>query len=160
MLAAVPVALSVSSPFSGWIADRFGARALPAAGMLLVAVGLVALSFAGADGTVASVAARLALCGVGMGLFQAPNSALVMGALPRIGSAPAAASSRRRATRAWQRRGPRGRALRARAGPGAIGETFLAGYALAPVPARPSPCSPRWRRSRAARRRGQHARAG
>ena len=132
VLAAVPVALSVSSPFSGWVADRFGARALAAAGMLLVAAGLVALSFARADATVASVAARLALCGVGMGLFQAPNNALVMGALPRerLGSGGGLLATARNAGMAAGV-GLAGALVALRAGPGASGETFLAGYALA-----------------------------
>src|SRR5512138_2573051 len=36
-LASVPVALSVSSPFAGWLADRFGARLLPVLGMIVLA---------------------------------------------------------------------------------------------------------------------------
>jgi MFS family permease len=82
-LTAVPLALSVSSPFSGWLSDRMGARLLPAAGMLLLAAGLLLLSRADGGTSTASVVARLALCGAGMGLFQAPNNAAVMGALPR-----------------------------------------------------------------------------
>jgi EmrB/QacA subfamily drug resistance transporter len=83
MLGAVPLALSVSSPLAGWMADRFGGRGLPACGMVLLALGLFALSAAGPDASLPSVAARLALCGFGMGLFQAPNNSWVMGSLPR-----------------------------------------------------------------------------
>ncbi|ABS25200.1 MFS transporter [Anaeromyxobacter sp. Fw109-5] len=132
VLAAVPLALSVASPLAGWISDRFGERRLPAAGMLLVAAGLVALSSARADGGVASVAARLALCGAGMGLFQAPNSALVMGALPRgrLGSGGGLLATARNAGMALGV-GLAGVLFALRAGPGARGEAFLAGYALA-----------------------------
>uniref|UniRef100_UPI001F57B9A3 MFS transporter n=1 Tax=Anaeromyxobacter terrae TaxID=2925406 RepID=UPI001F57B9A3 len=132
VLAAVPVALSVASPLAGGIADRFGARWLPAAGMLLLAAGLVALSFAGAEGGAASVAARLALCGAGMGLFQAPNNALVMGALPRerLGSGGGLLATARSAGMAAGV-GLAGALFALRAGPAAGGEAFLQGYALA-----------------------------
>jgi MFS family permease len=83
VLVSVPVALSVASPLSGWIADRFGGRGLQVIGMGLLAAALVALSFAGSGSAVPSIAARLALAGLGMGLFQAPNNAAVMSALPR-----------------------------------------------------------------------------
>ena len=82
-LVAVPVAMAVAAPFSGWLADRFGGRALPAVGMACLAAALYGLSLAGPGSGLPSVAARLALCGVGMGLFQSPNSSAVMGAIPR-----------------------------------------------------------------------------
>jgi EmrB/QacA subfamily drug resistance transporter len=82
-MAAVPVALSVASPVAGWVADRFGARLLSPAAMLLLATGLWLVSRAGAGDGLAGVMARLAVCGLGMGLFQAPNNAAVMSSLPR-----------------------------------------------------------------------------
>jgi MFS family permease len=82
-LVSVPVALSVSSPLSGWLSDRFGARGLPAVGMLLLGLALVLLSFAGADDPLWTVVLRLGLAGAGMGLFQSPNNATVMSSLPR-----------------------------------------------------------------------------
>jgi MFS family permease len=83
MLTAVPLALSVTSPLAGWFSDRFGPRGPCLAGSLLLAAGLFSLSVAGAEDSLASFAARLALEGAGMGLFQAPNNSAVMGALPR-----------------------------------------------------------------------------
>ncbi len=82
-LTAVPLALSVASPVSGWLSDRFGSRWLCLAGMGLLAVALASLAAAGADDGLLSFAARLALAGAGMGLFQAPNNSAVMGTLPR-----------------------------------------------------------------------------
>ncbi|HSD21740.1 MAG TPA: MFS transporter [Anaeromyxobacter sp.] len=132
VLAAVPVAISVASPLSGWIADRFGSRGLSALGMVLVAGGLVALSFAHADGGTGSFAARLALCGAGMGLFQAPNNALVMGALPRdrLGSGGGLLATARNAGMAAGV-ALSGALFALRAGPSASGGAFLEGYALA-----------------------------
>jgi MFS family permease len=83
MLTAVPLALSVTSPVGGWLADRFGPRGPCLVGSLLLAAGLLSLSLAGADDSLASFAARLALEGAGMGLFQPPNNSAIMGALPR-----------------------------------------------------------------------------
>jgi MFS family permease len=83
VLTSVPVALSVASPLSGWISDRFGARLLPAIGMLVLAAALGALSAAGPDVSVVAVSGGLATAGLGIGLFQSPNNAAVMGALPR-----------------------------------------------------------------------------
>jgi MFS family permease len=83
VLSAVPVALSVSSPLAGWLSDRLGGRFLPPLGMLLVAGGLARLAAAGPEDGLPAVAAWLAACGFGMGLFQAPNNSVVMGAAPR-----------------------------------------------------------------------------
>jgi MFS family permease len=131
-LTAVPVALSVSSPLSGWLSDRFGMSGLPAAGMLVLAGGLVALSLATAMDSPASVVARLAVCGAGMGLFQAPNNAAVMSALPRdrLGSGGGLLATAR-STGMAAGVGMAGALFAMRAGTAAAGEPFLAGYALA-----------------------------
>lgn len=127
---AVPVALSVSSPVAGWIADRFEARALPVAGMLVLAAALLSLSFAGPGDSVASVMARLAIAGLGMGFFQAPNNAAVMSALPRtrLGSGGGLLAIARNGGMAAGI-GLAAGIVALRAGPGQAG--FLAGYALA-----------------------------
>jgi EmrB/QacA subfamily drug resistance transporter len=132
MLGAVPLAMSVSSPLAGWIADRVGGRALPAAGMALVAAGLAALSSAGADDGLPSIAARLALCGFGMGLFQAPNNAAVMGSVPRerLGSGGGVLATARNVGMAVGV-AVSGSLLAWRAGDAPGLPAFLAGYALA-----------------------------
>jgi MFS family permease len=83
MLIAVPLALSVVSPLAGWLSDSFGPRLLCPLGMAVLALGLSTLAAAGPEDGLASIAARLALCGAGMGLFQAPNNNAVMGTLKR-----------------------------------------------------------------------------
>jgi MFS family permease len=132
VLASVPIALSVSSPLSGWISDRFGARALPAIGAGVLAGGLLALSFAGRETSVLSVASRLFVSGVGIGLFQAPNNATVMSALPRerLGSGGGLLATARNAGMAAGV-ALAGTLFALNAGPGATGREFLEGYALA-----------------------------
>jgi len=132
MLAAVPVALSISSPAAGWVNDRFGPRGVSLAGMAALAAGLAALSASGADDGLPSVALRLALCGAGMGLFQAPNNAAVMGAVPRerLGSGGGLLATARNvgmvAGVALS-----GSLFALRAGAAAHGPEFLSGWALA-----------------------------
>jgi MFS family permease len=132
VLSAVPVALAVSSPLAGWISDRFGGRRLPAFGMAVVAGALATLSLAGASATVASVAAHLFAAGIGMGLFQAPNNATVMGSLPRarLGSGGGFLATARNAGMAAGV-ALAGTLFALRAGPEAAGAEFLDGYALA-----------------------------
>jgi EmrB/QacA subfamily drug resistance transporter len=86
-LTALPVALGVTAPLAGALADRFGLRRLTTAGMVLAAAGLVVL-IAGRDATVLRVAA-LAVIGAGLGAFTPANNAAIVGAAPlqRSGSA-------------------------------------------------------------------------
>jgi EmrB/QacA subfamily drug resistance transporter len=83
MMMAVPIALAVASPAAGFLSDRFGPQLLCPLGAAALALGLGSLAFAGPEDSLASIAARLALCGLGMGLFQPPNNNAVMGTLPR-----------------------------------------------------------------------------
>jgi MFS family permease len=130
-LASVPVALSISSPFAGWLSDRFGARLLPTLGMVVLGGGLFALSIAGPGTSVPGVAARLFVAGVGMGLFQAPNNATVMGSLPRarLGSGGGLLATARNAGMAAGV-ATAGTLFALRAGQDAAGQEFLSGYAL------------------------------
>ncbi len=132
VLVSVPVALSVSSPVSGFLADRFGGRSLPVLGMVVLAVALVLLSFAGPGSAVPGVVARLALAGVGMGLFQSPNNAAVMSALPRarLGSGGGLLATARNGGMA-SGIGLAAAIVALRAGGDASGPGFLAGYSLA-----------------------------
>ena len=79
-LTALPVALGLTAPLAGALADRFGLRRLTTAGMVLTAIGLVVL-IAGRDMTVVRVVA-LALIGAGLGAFTPANNAAIMGAAP------------------------------------------------------------------------------
>ena len=79
-LMVMPVALGLTAPFAGRIADRVGARPLTVGGMAAVAGGLIALGvFRPATGPFLML---LAVVGVGMGAFTPPNNAAIMGSAP------------------------------------------------------------------------------
>jgi DHA2 family multidrug resistance protein-like MFS transporter len=78
-----PLALAVVAPLAGRLADRYPAGLLGGVGLLTLASGLSLLVLYPASGTATGVLWRMALCGVGFGLFQAPNNRTIMGSAPR-----------------------------------------------------------------------------
>ena len=81
-LACVPVALSLTAPFSGRLSDRVGIRLPAVVGLLLEAAALLAIARLGASTPLPLVAASLLALGIGLGIFQAPNQSAVMGSVP------------------------------------------------------------------------------
>lgn len=82
LLMAMPIAMAITAPLSGALSDRVGTRLPATGGMLLFAIGLAAPSDLSADGPPEAIAWRLALCGLGTGLFTSPNTSALMGAAP------------------------------------------------------------------------------
>jgi EmrB/QacA subfamily drug resistance transporter len=80
----IPLALGmlVASPLAGMYADRHGSRALAALGMLVSAIGLAGMTTLGVHTAYWQSAVWLALVGVGSGMFNSPNTAAMMGAVP------------------------------------------------------------------------------
>ena len=78
-----PVALAVLAPVAGWLSDRVSAALLCAAGLGVLAIGLAALVLLAPQATDLDIAWRMVLCGVGFGLFQAPNNRMMLTASPR-----------------------------------------------------------------------------
>lgn len=83
VLTAQPVVMAVVAPMSGALSDRIGSRGPATLGMLLLAAGLVCLALLVSHGTLPSIAAALALVGLGVGIFVSPNNSALMGAAPR-----------------------------------------------------------------------------
>jgi len=72
----------IAGPLSGYLSDRYGARAFATGGLLLVAAtfgGLLALP---TDFNYWAFAGLIALNGVGSGLFSAPNTTAIMNSVP------------------------------------------------------------------------------
>jgi EmrB/QacA subfamily drug resistance transporter len=83
VLTAQPIVMAVVAPVSGALSDRVGSRGLATTGMLLLTAGLVCLAILAPHGTLAAIAAALALVGLGVGMFVSPNNSALMGAAPR-----------------------------------------------------------------------------
>jgi MFS family permease len=78
-----PLMQALLSPLSGRLSDRMGSRTLATAGMLIVALGMVLLALPGRDATVPQVLGALAMVGLGMAAFSAPNTSAIMGSVER-----------------------------------------------------------------------------
>jgi EmrB/QacA subfamily drug resistance transporter len=80
---AVPLVMSVISPISGWLSDRANSYVLSSIGVGIASISILALSFLSKSSGFIDVTSRLALLGLGLGLFQAPNNSIIMGSLPK-----------------------------------------------------------------------------
>ena len=79
-LMAMPLALGITAPLAGRLADRVGARPLTIGGMATVAGGLAVLGALRPSTPLFLV--LLGLVGIGLGLFTPPNNAAIMGSVP------------------------------------------------------------------------------
>ena len=77
-----PAAVAVTAPIAGRLADRFNAGALGALGLATFAAGIALLALLPAAPADADVVWRMALAGVGFGLFQSPNNRVILGSAP------------------------------------------------------------------------------
>jgi MFS family permease len=82
MFVMTPLGTALAAPVAGAAADRLGPRGPMVAGLLLQALGVAALSRADAVTPLPVLAAALFAAGFGLGIFQVPNMALIMGAFP------------------------------------------------------------------------------
>jgi DHA2 family multidrug resistance protein-like MFS transporter len=78
-----PVAVSISAPIAGHLADRWPAGLLGGIGLVILAVGLGLLAAISPDAGAADIAWRMAICGLGFGFFQSPNNRAMMASAPR-----------------------------------------------------------------------------
>jgi MFS transporter, DHA2 family, multidrug resistance protein len=89
LMTAWPLAVGVTAPLAGRLADRFPAGLLGGIGLAVFAMGLVALSLMDASSTRPDILWRMALCGAGFGFFQSPNNRTIVTAAPRSRSGAA-----------------------------------------------------------------------
>jgi EmrB/QacA subfamily drug resistance transporter len=81
-LAPLALGMLVSSPLAGAYADRHGARTLAAAGLVVSAVGMAGMTTLGTGTSYWWSALWLLVAGLGSGMFNSPNTAAMMGAVP------------------------------------------------------------------------------
>lgn len=89
LLTAWPAVIMVVAPLAGMLVERIHAGVMGGAGLLLMTGGLLFLAFLPARPASADIVWRLALCGLGFGLFQSPNNSILIASAPpqRSGSA-------------------------------------------------------------------------
>lgn len=78
-----PLVIVFVAPISGVLADRYSAGLLSGIGLAILTVGLVLLATVGAHPAVFDIAWRMAVCGLGFGLFQSPNNRQMLSSAPR-----------------------------------------------------------------------------
>ena len=83
LMTPLPLALAITAPLSGTIADRFGSRWLSPVGLAIACLGLFLISQLNAQSTALDIIWRLAIAGLGQGIFMSPNTRTMMGAAPR-----------------------------------------------------------------------------
>jgi MFS family permease len=83
-LMAMPLALGITAPLAGRLADRLGARSLTIAGMSIAGGALAVLGALRPSTPVFLM--LLAVVGIGLGLFTPPNNAAIMGSVPQAQS--------------------------------------------------------------------------
>ena len=97
IMAALPLTMFVVAPLSGMLADRMGPRFLTTLAMALVSGGLLLMAALQPDTPVLGIVGRLIVLGVGVAIFQSPNTSAVMGSVrpDRLGTAAASATTSR-----------------------------------------------------------------
>ena len=78
-----PAALVVMAPIAGRLADRYPAGLLGGFGLAVMTLGLLLVLTLPSRPAQIDVAWRLAVCGIGFGLFQSPNNRLMLASAPR-----------------------------------------------------------------------------
>lgn len=78
-----PLAVVLIAQISGHWADRYEPALLSATGLIVMAAGIALMAFLPADPSMADVGWRMALCGIGFGLFQTPNNKILVSSAPK-----------------------------------------------------------------------------
>jgi MFS family permease len=83
----------VAGPTAGTLSDRFGPRLIATAGLVVTAAAFVGLMSIPVNFSYLLFAGLLALCGIGQGMFSAPNTSGIMSSVP-VGDRGAASGMR------------------------------------------------------------------
>ncbi len=89
VLAPWPLTLMIVAPAAGVLSDRVPAGLLGGIGMAIGALALLTMAFLPPHPSHFDIGWRMALCGLGFGLFLSPNARLIIGSAPRDRAASA-----------------------------------------------------------------------
>lgn len=78
-----PLMTALTAPFAGRLADRHSAGLLGGVGLAVFGVGIAMLAMLPSEPSAANIVWRMAVCGLGFGLFQTPNNRAIINAAPR-----------------------------------------------------------------------------
>lgn len=94
VVVALQLGMATASPLGGYLADRWNARGMTVVGTLVITTGLALASPLSGSWQPVDLSWRLAVTGVGIGLFAGPNMAVAMQQAPShlLGTAGAATS--------------------------------------------------------------------
>lgn len=76
------VGFVIMGPLSGWLSDKYGARFLATAGMMISAIAFILLAMLPFNFTYFGFASILLVMGLGSGMFASPNTASIMNSVP------------------------------------------------------------------------------
>jgi MFS transporter, DHA2 family, multidrug resistance protein len=91
VLAPLPLMSMIVAPTSGLLSDRIPAGVLGAIGMVIGIAGMICLAFLPASPNHFDIVWRVAVCGIGSGMFFSPNARQIVGSAPVERSAAAGA---------------------------------------------------------------------
>ena len=77
-----PIVVALAAPIAGRLSDRYPPGLLGGFGLLLLSSGLVSFALLTSHPSTTVIVLCMALCGVGFGLFQAPNMKALMSSAP------------------------------------------------------------------------------
>ena len=79
-----PLIVAVIAPFIGRLADRYPAGLLGGCGMVVMALGLFAMSMLPDHPTALDIVWRMTVCGIGFGFFNTPNNRAIITSAPPV----------------------------------------------------------------------------
>lgn len=78
-----PLILAIVAPLSGYLSDKLGSEKLTFYGLILVTAGLVLMSTLNEHSAVVYLVIFLGIITLGNGMFQSPNTSLIMSLVPK-----------------------------------------------------------------------------
>lgn len=84
-----PLTLIIVSPLAGMLSDRLSNRLLGGVGMVIATAGFAAIALLPDQVSQLGASVRMAICGLGFGLFLSPNARTIIGMAPRTRAAAA-----------------------------------------------------------------------